>query len=369
MPPEFLNGPPPPSLSDVPPTAPAAKRTTGVEVLGIVELETYPEPDPLIDDFINAGDTSVFFGEPGVSKTFVTLGAAFCVALGWDWHGRGVEHGGVIYVAGEGAGGLRRRIRAFREHHGLERTASAAFGLVCDVINFRDKHEVNALAEAVKAASSRWKVPLRWIVVDTLSRALAGGNENAPEDMGALLNGAARLQAATGRPHVTFIHHSGKDDTRGARGHSSLKGAVDTEVKFERQDGGVVRVTATKQRDLEEGRSMAFKLRQIELGQDRRGRPVTSCVVEPAEIKIKLTEGEHVALEKLNTMQFETTETTVSVAAWRTAVMSRLEEGAGQARGTLRKQWQRIRDGLEKKRLIEVSGDRVLIRKGATGHA
>ena len=71
------------------------------------------------------------------------------------------------------------------------------------------------------------------VVIDTLARALAGGNENAPEDMGALIGNAKRIQEATGAA-VLFVHHSGKDTSRGSRGHSSLKGAADLEIEVTR---------------------------------------------------------------------------------------------------------------------------------------
>ena len=69
-----------------------------------------------------------------------------------------------------------------------------------------------------------------WIVVDTLSRALAGGDENSPVDMGRIVVAADRIRAETGA-HFTYVHHTGKDAARGARGHSLLRAATDTEIE------------------------------------------------------------------------------------------------------------------------------------------
>jgi hypothetical protein len=76
-----------------------------------------------------------------------------------------------------------------------------------------------------------------------------------------------------------MIHHSGKNASKGARGHSSLRGAVDTEIAIEGQMG---RRTATvlKQRDLPSGQVFAFELEQQMLGHDEDGDPVTSCIVK-----------------------------------------------------------------------------------------
>src|SRR4051812_18886432 len=68
------------------------------------------------------------------------------------------------------------------------------------------------------------------VVIDTLFRALAGGNENACEDMGTVVANADRIRAATGAC-VLMIHQCGKDAVRGMRGHSSLKAATDSEIE------------------------------------------------------------------------------------------------------------------------------------------
>ena len=56
---------------------------------------------------------------------------------------------------------------------------------------------------------------------------------------------------------------------------------------------GTRTVTVTKQRDLPTLEPFAFKLRQVEIGTNRRGKPITTCVVEyegtPAERRGKVT--------------------------------------------------------------------------------
>ena len=79
------------------------------------------------------------------------------------------------------------------------------------------------------------------------------------------------IRAATGA-HVLLVHHCGKDEARGARGHSSLRAAVDTEIEISRPEGETIStVRATKQRDLSPGEAMPFSLKQVTLGTDRRG--------------------------------------------------------------------------------------------------
>jgi RecA-family ATPase len=189
---------------------------------------------------------------------------------------------------------------------------------------------------------------------------MAGGNENSPDDMGALVSAADRVRLETGA-HVAFIHHSGKDDTKGARGHSLLRAAVDTEVRVEHgEENGTVIVRVTKQRDLECAGIFNFKLAKVTLGVNRRGKPITSCVVEAAErARPVLSDAEQEAVSILQNMLFESDKTTVLLAAWREVVMSRLQ-AQGVTKGvTRRQQWKRTLDSLKKREIISIYGDSV----------
>jgi hypothetical protein len=93
------------------------------------------------------------------------------------------------------------------------------------------------------------------------------------------------LRSLTGA-HIAFIHHSGKDSAKGARGHSSLRAAVDTEIEISRIDtSSPSSIKIVKQREMEMLDEMAFTLSRIELGTNQRGKPVTSCVVLPSDVQ------------------------------------------------------------------------------------
>jgi len=81
-----------------------------------------------------------------------------------------------------------------------------------------------------------------------------------------------------------IVHHSGKDTSRGARGSSSLRGALDTEIELEVDEGSGIRTAlSTKQRDLEGGAAFSFKLNVAILGTDPDGDDITTCVIEKAD--------------------------------------------------------------------------------------
>lgn len=226
---------------------------------------------------------SVVYGDSNAGKTFWVTDLAIHVATGRKWRDREIEAGGVIYCALEGRDGISNRIAAFKAEHGLA-GVEVPFAIIPVPINLLDPEaDREKLVAAVRIAADHMGVPVKLVVIDTLARALAGGNENAPEDMGALVNSADFIRQEVAA-HVLFIHHSGKDQAKGARGHSSLRAATDTEIEVVRPEGAEIgTVKVTKQRDLPKGDTFLFKLRVVELGTNRRGKPVTSCVVDAAD--------------------------------------------------------------------------------------
>jgi hypothetical protein len=177
-------------------------------------------------------------------------------------------------VAAEGARGFRKRIVAYRHKFGIEK---AAFALVpCPVDLLRPNGDTKELIALIKDAESEFGQKCVMLVIDTLSRALAGGNENSPEDMGALVKHCDAIRAATGAT-LHIVHHSGKNQAAGARGHSLLKGATDTEIEIvgDRRGGTV---NGTKQRDIERSLTVGFRYEVVELGHTDDGSKVTSVV-------------------------------------------------------------------------------------------
>lgn len=247
---------------------------------------------------------SVVYGESNAGKTFFVTDLAFHVAIGRKWRGREIDPGAVIYCALEGRDGIMNRIAALKAEYGAD-GIDVPFAVVPVPINLLDPEADRAkLTATVKVAADAMGVPVKLIVVDTLSRALAGGNENAPDDMGALVASADFIRQEV-QAHILFIHHSGKDAAKGARGHSLLRAATDTEIEVTRPEGeeiGTAKVT--KQRDLPKGDSFQFRLKVVELGTNRRGKPVTSCIVEPVEggtpaRQMKLSRGAEAGLSAL----------------------------------------------------------------------
>ena len=238
----------------------------------------------LIKNILGEGDLGVIYGEPRAGKTFFALDMAMHVALGRDWQGRKVRRGGVLYIGLEGWRGLQNRAIAQLLQYGEEVDANgqsvpvAVWSAQLDLC--RSKEDVRDLIAAIHKLSSQIDVPISLVVIDTLARAMGGGDENAPGDMGALLRNIAEVQQRTGA-HVLLVHHVGKDKARGPRGHSSLFGAVDTAIEVVRGKGtGDSEAKLNKVKDAEDGITFSFRLQQVELELDDDGDPITTCIVE-----------------------------------------------------------------------------------------
>jgi RecA-family ATPase len=150
--------------------------------------------------------------------------------------------------------------------------------VIPDAPNFLEKDDIKDLVKAAKAAGE-WDL----IIVDTYAQVMPGGDENGATDSGRVLGHCKLLNKVTGAM-VLIVHHTGKDSSRGARGWSGMKGAMDVEIMVERGAADYREVRVTKMKDGEgEGDKYGFSLHTVALGQDEDGEAITSCVVSATE--------------------------------------------------------------------------------------
>ena len=241
------------------------------------------------------------FGRSGSGKTFLATDIGLHVAAGIPWRGHRIVQMEVAYCSMEAGRMGGNRIHAWMLHHG--RPWPPGFRISPVILNLRStRADAEALAADIKKRCKR----VGLVVIDTLSRAMCGGNENSSDDMGALVSHCEWL-AAELDCFVMLVHHCGKDEARGLRGHTSLLGAINTEIEVKRQRGDVGTATITKQRDGADGTEFAFDLERVLLGHDDEGDEVSSCVAicadsadVPKESRSKkLPDGMQVALNAL----------------------------------------------------------------------
>jgi hypothetical protein len=230
-------------------------------------IDTQPRKDWLVENFLGEGELSCQFGAPGTGKSVAASDLGAHIAAGRNWFGRRVLQGGVLYVACERANLVKRRLAAFRKHHGLEALPLAVCSGTIDLRTSPADAELIAIHASHLRDVTGFDV--RLIVIDTISRALAGGDENSSKDMGALIGNLTIIQERTGA-HVQAVHHIPVDGTQRLRGHGALLGACDTTVGVEKV-GKLRTATTVKQNDGPEGERVVCDLMSVELYRD----PVT----------------------------------------------------------------------------------------------
>lgn len=260
-----------------------------------------PDPEWLIDELFPARGLAIVYGEPSAGKSFLALDIAAAIARGVSWADRAVrQSGSVVYASLEGRQKLR--VEAYIQHHNLDRQdLDRVYFIEQQPLNLLDKDNKPVLALRA-AIESSVEGPIRAIVIDTLARALPGGNENDSAVM------SFAIDAATALGHkfkclTVLVHHSGKNAAQGARGHSSLHGAADAElhVTYDREND-IRRVRIAKLKDGDDQAAWKFRLQKVALGEGPHGERHSSVVtgLERAATRIeKLTPTQSTVLMAL----------------------------------------------------------------------
>lgn len=265
------------------------------------QLRDLPPPAPLVHGWLNRDSLAMIYGPPGAGKSFVAIDLAMTVQSGRQWwHGSAVTAGSVLYVVAEGTPGASLRTTAWETHHG--RTAAVTWHP--GAVSIFDPMWASAMAQVV--ADLRPAL----VVFDTFARSIVGADENSTRDMGLAIEHLDMIRRAAGSC-VLVVHHAGKDVTKGARGASALKGAMDTEIEVVGTENRVT-VRNTKQKDGPEAEPVHFKLVPVP--------DTASVVLEQVGRKAEPDEDLHAAALATYTalVEIDTPEGTPSTA-WRSA--------------------------------------------------
>jgi hypothetical protein len=242
----------------------------------------------LVDSIIPKRSFVALYAPPASYKSFISLDLAEAIATGRDWMGYRIpKKGAVLYICGEGHGGMGARVKACKIQN--KSPDGANLYIIRAQLNLRSSPEDFAeLLDAINDLIAEIDEPLEIIILDTLMR-MSGGNfnENSSEDMGAFITQAGKLQEIF-ECALMVIHHSGKDVTKGLRGHSSLLGAVDTELEIQRQDSvinssdasviGNAILTVSKQKDGADSIQIGIEIVLVEIGTSDLGFEVLTSL-------------------------------------------------------------------------------------------
>ena len=371
---------------DPPKEAPPPKPLKTIKIESWDTIQDEPV-EWLIEGVLPALSFAALYGPPGSFKSFHALHIAYCVATGHSWMGRPVKKSGaVLYLCGEGFGGIGARIKACKIHHQIE--DGAPIYIVRHQLNLRSSAEdFNALMLAIVQLVEQTGMEFCLAIVDTLARAFGGGNENSSEDMGAFITAMGKVQEFLNCA-LMVLHHCGKDAAKGLRGHSSLLGAVDTELellRFDEQMKGVL--TISKQKDGADNERFGFEMVEVEIrsaGLDL-SEPVVSLAVQASDeatrilseksskkskTSKKMTPNQQLALSSLETVvkakgtpKFSDGQmrTAVNTADWREEFHA-IKGVDKDSEGTFRKAWKDAKEWLVNEKRGGIRGQLVWLQ-------
>lgn len=234
--------------------------------------------DYLIKGHLPSNALASIYGPSGSYKSFLAVSWACHIATGKAWAGKRVNRGAVVYVVGEGGLGVPRRIRAWESSLNDNSPIDALYRIDCPVFP-ASQESAEQVIYAAKDVEQETGLPVRLIVLDTLARCFGGSDENTAKDMGAFIQGCDYIKAKTNAT-VLVVHHSGKDQDKGARGSSAFRAALDAEFNIRREnDKEALILSCTKMKDADEPPQVAYDLHPVSICIDEDGEEITSLVL------------------------------------------------------------------------------------------
>lgn len=236
------------------------------------------EPDAIIDGLIPAGAIGFVYGPSYHGKSLVTALMAHCIATGAPFGDRDVTPGGVMILALEGHGGIKKRVEALRRTKGHPK-APIMFGKGSLDFGTGERAAKQILTECF-AFRQRYGALPRLIIIDTFSAAALSLETDKDVDINKILHVMRRIQLAlNNEATIASIHHPGKTSERGMRGSYALLANSDFTVKVE---NGTISVD--KNRDDEKRDDMHFEVDKVFLGLKKNGKPINSAVARLTDV-------------------------------------------------------------------------------------
>ena len=257
--------------------------------------------DAVIDGIVNAEEIGFLYGKSAVKKSFIAINACLSVAGGLSFGDFDVEQGSVVYCAGEGQAAIDRRFAAQR--HAMDLSESAPVYALSTVPNLMDPEDTRDVVEAILEAVAEEEKPIRLLVIDTLSRAIGGGDNNSNADINLVIDTIQteivdRLQCA-----VVIVAHEGKSEN-GIMGAYNQFASADFVLKVEASKGGDLSVLkAQKVKDGDDSFELGFSFDVVHVGTTPKGRERTTLIsqaVTPQKVKTaapaKMTDSQNAFL-------------------------------------------------------------------------
>jgi putative DNA primase/helicase len=223
---------------------------------------------------------AVLYGQSMSFKSFIAIDIGGHISHGWNWSDRKTAQGAVIYIAAEGAAGVRKRIIGFHQYN-KDRGASdaAPFHMTAVAPNLGTAQgDLKELISAVEAICPDPSL----IELDTIAASLGGADENGAGMAQLLINATALSNHF--KCLVLAIHHVGLSNDQRMRGWSGLTCGIDVELICERQkDSFDTTMSLKKLKDEETKLNLNISMDRIVIALDSDGDDISTLVVNTIE--------------------------------------------------------------------------------------
>lgn len=312
----------------------------------LLQLST---PEFLIEDWLLENTIAMMVGDTGSFKSTLAIDIAVCIQNSLPWHSFRTRACNVAIFNHEDGDGFKKRYLASLNHYQV--SASLIFW-DSEVPNLLDTSMVDAWISAMKEAE------IGLVVADTLAHGMPGADENSAKEMGLVIANLIKIKQQLNAT-VLVVHHTGKDAAKGARGSSSLKAAVDTEITVKASRRKVT-LSQSKQRHCRSGSPLHLIAQEVPVGGQ------TACILVP-DREAGMVVGNHhltgkaaVGWSILTRLAGENG--TVPLDLYVRELEGNESFTAGQTKtGSFKRAFSRLLDDLSDYQLITVSGEQLIL--------
>lgn len=224
----------------------------------------------LCDGILPEQSLGMLYGASGTFKSFLALDAVLHIVHGLPWLGRHTQQGPALWIAAEGGKSFGHRVAAWHRSRRLKPSADLV-GIPASIDLGTDAWRV------VEAVQSTVAITPRIVVVDTLSQTYTGGaEENSATDMAAYLRELGARFRDLWKCTVIVVHHSGHTATERPRGSSAIQANTDFLFGCWRDEKEMLATLSCQHmKDGERFDDATFALSKVDLGTDKRGKPLS----------------------------------------------------------------------------------------------
>ena len=251
-------------------------------------------------------ETAVMFAEPKTGKTALALTTALHISCGMDLGVLKVAKGGpCLYYALEGSRAIRLRVTSWKKkmlEDGVKLPSRIPLFVIEKSANFLKEQAREAAAAQLIAAdkySRKFGEPLKVIYIDTLTKAMSGGDQNSVEDTSDLFDIVGRLRDGGVSATIVFVHHKARSGN--VRGSTNIEAEPDILLDVTKKNN-VISLKVARARSIEDGGSYHFLITGVDLGKTTQGHDLPGMFVSPMEQE-EVTQGEHVDVQKTAQMR------------------------------------------------------------------